>query len=449
MGPGPFKVKNMVGQQKKKTTDVESVALQRVKNELKLRDARQDLAHAFSIMTRLNNDQKEMDARKKELENLVGQKGRKQQQILDETGVANFIRNPEKGNEINATLENLKHTCFMLHTVNNNLKQREIRSKARLINSRDSFYSLKLRNIVAKELLSLLFETSHPLKEGWLSKPHPNDSIEERGASNKAEASCKAAKESRSRAENRREQSINSILSLTENFHHKKRLNSIRCASNEWKEVSLEEYIDSNIKTVDIEIRYLSKEIQSINAEVRETCDLIEDRKLSISSAKKLTKQISKKNIAATPTFLKVTSHNESIQSELDSQLSIGKGLLEESVSLVADVEHRDVQTENSDVANQIRFLILQSILKEDVEIERDIEERDRKCEQLAQSIEESELTLNEMEVETKSLKLELEKEGSKLNNIRSSIKEMQVKNEAYVKVISQLSQRALEIAVC
>lgn len=450
-GMGP-KIKNTVGQQKKKVSEVESAALQRLKNELKLRDARQDLADANSIMTRLDDDQKEMDRRKKELVELMKEKARKQQQILDETEIAKY-KVSETGSGPYPTVGELKHTCFMLHKINDNIRQREIRADTRLVNSRDSFYNLKLRDTSAKELLNLLSEASNPrMKRRCRVTPSPTGSahlLTKEGTSDKIEASCKRSKKSRSRIENRRQQLTDNIFALTENFQIMKRLNHIRSSSDEWKEKSLEEYIDSNIERVDIEIQNLGKEIRLINTDIRDTCELIEERKLSISGAKKATREFSKKSITTAPAYRKVICHNEVIQTELDKQLAIGEELLKENWFLAVELEDRNAEAENSEAAQEIRYLILENMLQDDFEIGGDIEENDRKYKQLAQNIEDDELTLKKMRTETSSMKSELDESSDKLNATRSSINEMEMKNEACVKVMSLLSQQALEMAAC
>lgn len=449
---GLTKMKNSDLQKKK--IEAEQKALQKVKNELKLRDEREKFALATTLMKKLKEDQEEMNSRKKELEKLVEHKERKQQKILGETGMAKFRKSSEKGSEINATVEDLKHTCFMLHNINSNIKQREIRSNNRLHHSLESFYDLRHRDNIANDLLNLLIRTPLPLTIGKsFEKEHPTSSdnllFNDEVSAKKEKKARKRRTKSMIYVENRRRQLVESISSLTENIHIKKHLNHMRCASDEWKEMSLEEYVDTNLRRIDLEIQTLSKEIQLINADIIQTSDNIENRRMSISLLKKAAKRISKKDVANAPPFHKVISINEEMQSEIDRHLKISEELLEESASLVIELDDHNAEAENSDVGNKIRFLIQENIEKEDFDIEKESEESDRKYKQLVQEIEEGESTLKKISIETESMKLELDKSSDKLSSIKLSVTDMAMKSNACVEVISQLSQRVLENVPC
>ena len=441
---GSFKTRNPVSTQQKKKKEAESAALQKLRSELKLRDARQESIASSSVIARLHADQKELDVRKKELSVLREHRECKRRRILEETGIEKFGKDPTNDS---FTVESLKDTCVMLHKINSSINERTKHAHCKLMDTKSSYYNLKLRDDIAKDLLGLLFQPLHVGKKKTQSTNPPMSPAQQcTKEQESAGASTERRRKSRKRLENRREELIDDISAITSICETKKRLHHLRCSSEEWKDKSLENYIDSNIRQIDSEIRDLSKDIQSINSTIKETETLIAERKEEIYSTKKAAKQVSRQDISTTACFQNVVKSNEAMQEQIDEQLQHGEELLKESALLVVDLDDRNMGAEDSDIIVEIRSLLQEQMLRNETGTERELV--DNQCADVTGEIEDGEISLRELKAETIAAKAEYDEIAGRLQTVRSSICEMKMKNEACLKLVSVLSQRALE-TVC
>jgi len=405
----------------KKKTDAESALLQRIKNEVKMREIQKDLKNTSIAYARLESEQKELDARKKELDSSNEEKDEIRKEIIKLTGLTKFAV-PKNETQIIATMGNLRFTCFTLHRLNSKIKEREVKSKKRLNCSYDAFCSLNLRNNVIKEILKVL----QPLAPMCM---HNKNTDKPRG-----------------QLERRRERLIQDISSLTENFYIKRSLNNQRRLSANKNGKTLEEYLDTNTNNAETEIRNYSKRIKVINEEVRDIGKLINDEKEEIARIKKVLRQVPKTDIKSTSHYQKVLTRNNKIQEELDAQLSKGDELHKETMFLLAKLEENlKNDTEDSETANDIRNLLNELNKREKYIEEKEVEESSKRYDDMAKEIAEGEHSLKEMISETKKLENECESKLNMLNVLKCNASAVDKENEACLQLISRMAQDTLE----